>query len=1048
MTTAQQLLNRLNEIARNTREQGDLFERFAVAYLKHDEYYGQLFSNIWRWSDWPGRGNETDTGIDIVAEEKETGKLWAIQAKFHEGQLSLNDISTFLALSGQERFSKRMLITTSSLSSNAESALNNQDKPVVVLTLSDLLNSSIDWEQFTWSDPENITLKERKDLYPFQKEAVDSTIKGFKRTNRGKLIMPPGSGKTFVSLKIAEKQEIAGPGGFVFFLAPSIALVEQTLRAWLSDTETPIKVFAVTSDHTVGQEDEYIDRTNVLTIPPTTNAEELANGVQNVSEDEMAVVVSTYHSIDVVSQAQDLGLPEFDVIFADEAHRTTGISDNQDASYYHKVHDEDFIKGSKRLYMTATPRVFVPRLREKVEEQGYEYFTMDDEDTYGEEFFRYGFGQAVDEGFLSDYKVIVFTVDEADVQRKLFSFLNQEDSPEVEEASKIIGVWNALSGRIKDENINAPLKRAVSFTNRIADSKKFASKFVNTIEAYQENIDEDVEDDSCNFDIRHVDGSTTATNRKLLLDWLREEPDPGESKVLSNAQVLKEGIDVPSLDAIVFLRPKRSTVDIVQAVGRAMRKAPGKEYGYVVIPVLVDPEEDAAEQLDNNEEFKKVWQILGALRSIDDRFDAEVRELSIKRGQTGETGESQGSDEDDSKLEVQSDKQTQLTMEDFTGRLFDAILGKLVERVGDRGYLETWAKDVAAASTRIERHINEALESETEYGQKAQNAFYEFLSALRNVINPTVTEEDARSMLVQHIITKPIFDAVFGEYEFLQQNPVSLSFESVADVFEVFVRKETRALDSFYRLVEVRAKGLDKESERQEFLRKLYDTFFKIAFPKTAELLGIVYTPVEAVNFLVKSADAALQDEFGQSLEDEDVVILEPFSGTGTFLAQLMHHISPEGLQRKYNDGEIWGNEILLLPYYIALANIESTYYEITGEYKHFDNLLLVDSFQLMEDRDKPQVELFPEQYAEQMEKQKEAKINVIISNPPWFAWQDDENRGIQSTDYELLDERIEESYAANSSARLKISLFDSYIRAIRMATDRIKGQRNYCFCN
>lgn len=1035
--SVERILFHLRTVAKTPREQGELFERFVAAYLRRDGYYGQLFSNVWRWSEWPGRGNEIDSGIDLVAEERESGALWAIQAKFHSEQISFQDISTFLALSGRKEFSYRMIVTTAPLSSTAEQALERQEKPVVVLSLSTMLDSSINWDEFNWNNPEELPLLPKKQLRPYQRDAVEAVINGFVRSDRGKLIMPPGSGKTFVSLKIAER--LVGPDGYVLFLAPSIALVEQTLRAWLTDTELPLRVYAVTSDYTVGRDEDSIDRTTILTIPPTTDPAALAKDVKKPSKGRMTVIVSTYHSIDVVAEAQKLGLPEFGLIIADEAHRTTGVMEGEEASYYHKVHNNEIIRGAKRLYMTATPRVFVPRIREKLEELGYEYFTMDDEKTYGEEFFRYGFGQAVDENVLSDYKVIVFTVNEAAVQRRLFDFLNYEDAPQLEWAAKIVGVWNALSGRIKNESI-PPLKRAVVFAGRIADSKKFSDHFVKTTEAYYEATGS--EGEFRKFEVRHIDGSMSATQRKAYLDWLRDEPAPGETRVLSNAKVLTEGIDVPALDAVVFLKPRRSVVDVVQAVGRAMRKAPGKRYGYVILPIIVDPKRDAAEQLDKNEEFRIVWEVLGALRSIDDRFDAMVRELHIQRMRSKKEGEKGEQPTDDVIVISTSDGGEQLSF--FEDELYDAILGRFVERVGERAYLETWAKDVASVTIRLERHIADALQHEGEYGQRTRKAFADFLAALRSIINPSITEEEALSMLVQHIVTKPIFDAIFDEYEFLKENPIARSFDSLASIFEVFVDRETQILKEFYRLIKVRARGLDKEAERQDFLRQLYDTFFKLAFPKTADRLGIVYTPVEIVDFLVKSTEVVLREEFGTSLADENIVILEPFAGTGTFLVRLMYQlyqIAPEALVRKYRRGEIWGNEILLLPYYIALANIESTYYELTGEHVPFRNLLLVDSFQLMESRNTVQIPLFPEQYTELMEKQKEAKINVIISNPPWFAKQKEENLGIQAVKYNILDEKIRQTYVAFSKATNKNSLYDSYIRAIRMATDRIEDK-------
>lgn len=1027
--TTEALLRRLRDQAKTSQEKGELFERFVRAYLRFDPYYGQLFSNVWRWYEWPGRGKRTDTGIDLVAEEKDTGVLWAIQTKDHESPIDLKDIATFLALSSRKEFGRRMLVTTSSLTTTAEEAA--REHGVIVLTLSDILESPIYWDAFNWKDPENLARTEKKTPRRYQLEAVEAAISGFQRTDRGKLIMPPGTGKTFVALQIAER--LVGPGGYVLFLAPSIALVEQTLRAWLADARVPLRPFAVTSDQTVGREEDSLDRTTVLTIPPTTIPEELARVAGTPDPERMTVVVCTYHSIDVIANAQRLGLPQFQLIIADEAHRTTGIAREEEQSYYLKVHQNDGVWGAKRLYMTATPRVFVPRLKKKLEELEIDYYSMDDDETFGPEFFRYGFGQAVDEGHLSDYKVVVFAISEADVQRELFDYLQQPDSPEVQEATKIIGTWKALSGQSLDRT-TPPLRRAVVFASRVADSKRFADQFATTTTEYRRATGEAGED--LRFEGRHIDGTMSATVRKELLDWLRGELRAGEARILTNAKVLTEGIDVPALDAVVFLAPRRSVVDVVQAVGRVMRRAHGKQYGYVVIPVIVDPNRDVTSQLDENEQFRAVWEVLTALRSIDDRFDALVREVVIRRHRRGDgTSDGAGGSEDDVIIVTGNVKP------EFTMDLSRYIYAKTVERVGDRRYLEMWGKDVTNVSARIETHVQEALTRPGDFGDRVRKEFSQFVKALHAIINPSVTEDDARALLVQHIVTKPIFDALFGEYTFLKENPVAQGLDQIASLFESFIAKETRTLESFYRQVRVRAHGIDKETERQDFLRQLYDTFFNVAFPKTAERLGIAYTPVEVVDFLVRSADVLLQQEFQTTLASDGIVILEPFAGTGTFVVRLMQHLQPDALVRKYHNGEIWANEILLLPYYITLANIESTYYEMTGRHEPFPNLLLVDSFQLMENKGKVQVQLFPEQYTELMAKQRDAKINVVLSNPPWFARRNDENVGIRALKYSKLDKRIRETYARYSTGRLKSTLYDSYIRAIRMATDRIENK-------
>ncbi|MDQ0340930.1 putative helicase [Caldalkalibacillus uzonensis] len=878
----------------------------------------------------------------------------------------------------------------------------------------------------------------KKDLRPYQQEAINAVIDGFSRIDRGKLIMPPGAGKTFTALKLSERY--VGAGGRVLFMAPSIALVEQPIRAWMEDTDTPLRIFAVTSDHTVGRtDDDQLGDTSILSYPPTTNADELIEGVLSVDDNHMTVVVSTYHSSQVIADAQKNGLPEFDLIIADEAHRTTGVvkaQDPDDSSYYHMVHDNNLIKGKKRLYMTATPRVFIPRVKKKLDEGGYDFYSMDDKEVYGEEFYRLGFGQAVERGILSDYKVVILTVDETEVHEKLLEYLNREDSPEVTEAAKMIGCWRALNGYLQNTKIE-PLKRAVVFTGKISESRQFARKFRDTVELYASDMINEVT--SRTFEVVHVDGSMTASERKQKIAWLKQSFDSKVTRILSNAKVLTEGIDVPALDAVVFMRPRRSVVDIVQAVGRVMRKAEGKQYGYVIIPVLANPEQDPEEALDKNEEFKTVWEVLGALRSIDDRLDAEVRSVWLKATKSNKATKYIGDDDDKIIIDVE-ERWQQLAADLFGEKLRRALIGRIVERVGDRRYFETWAKDVAEVASRIERHIKQVLEHDSELGEQARTTFDNFLRSLHDVINPMVTKDDALAMLVQHIITKPIFDVIFEQYAFLSHNPVSQALDRITDLFKEFIEKETGTLQGFYHSVYNRARGMDKEAERQEFLSNLYDTFFKTAFPKTSDRLGIVYTPVELVDFLVKSVDVVLQEEFSCSLADKDVVILEPFTGTGTFLSRLMHFIPPEKLKEKYNK-EIWGNEILLLPYYIALANIESTYYEITGEHKPFGGLILTDSFQLMEDENTIDNQLFPERYTESLRQQKQAKINVILSNPPWYSRQEMEGMNNQNLKYEKLDEKIQKTYAAHTTVTLKNALYDSYIRAIRLATDRIEDK-------
>ena len=1035
MLSINNLISKLLEASGgNERNAGKLFERFVKTFLKTHNYWGKKFRHIWSWSEYPDRGNRVDTGIDLVGEDFE-GNRWAIQTKFYKSsKISHESIAKFIASSPSDEFKYRLFVYMGELTKNAEETLKRNK--VYVINIEDELEI-IDWNKFDWSKPEEIVYKEKKKLRPYQQKALEKVIEGFKKYDRGKLIMPPGSGKTFVALKIAEK--VVGRGGYVLFLVPSIALADQTLRAWLEDSDVPIRPFAVTSDVSVGRVEDSVEKTTLLTIPPTTDAQKLTEVASEPDPEKMTVIVSTYQSIDVISEAQKLGLPEFDLIICDEAHYTTGLGDRNDLSPFKKVHKNEYVKGKKRLYMTATPKVFSVAIKEKAKEADLEIYDMSDEDVYGPTFFHYKFYDAVQEGFLTDYKVVVLTVSEREVQEKLYEYLN-EGYLNVEDTAKMVGIIKAFEGNIKGEKIEVNIKRAVIFCSSIQRSKKVSSELQKVAKELNSSL---------NVAPFHIDGNMSASERKRLLDWLRAGPQGSEDvRVLTNARVLTEGIDVPALDSVVFLDPRKSIVDIVQAMGRVMRKAPGKKYGYIVIPVVVSEDKDIEEQLEGNK-FRTIWQVVGGLRSLDESLPARVRQIMISQSSYREVQEGPGGIEgevryDRERATVEWSADSVLMMEfseaippDLREKLKKAIVPKIVEKVGGKKYLETWAKDVAKRVRRILRHVNEAIKRD----QAIRNDFEKFLNALRQVINPAITEEEAKSMLVQHMITKPIFDAIFEGYEFLKDNPVAQTIEKLSSHFTKFIEAETEDLEEFYREVRIRVKGIDKEAERQDFLRQLYDCFFKLAFPDVADRLGIVYTPVELVDFLIKSVEDILQNEFNSSLNDENVVILEPFVGTGTFLTRLISFLDTDALKRKYSSGEIWGNEILLLPYYIALTNIESTYFDKTGEYQPFKYLLLTDTFELDEKRRKGHqltFGFFPQSYTELMEKENKARINVIISNPPWRAGQEDMTDLNMSLKYENLDRRIKQTYADRSKAKLKNALYDSYVRAIRYASDRI----------
>lgn len=1060
--TIQNILKEFREAATSKRDMGDKFERLVLAYLKNDPMYKDRFRNVWLWMEWPKRNNKPDTGIDLIAEEEATGDIWAVQCKFYDPYHTLEkqDIDSFFTASGKSPFTKRMIVsTTDRWSKNAEDAILNQNPPVTRLRVEDLADSPIDWNQFSLKRPQKVNLRPKKQLRPHQIDALNKVMAGFETSDRGKLIMACGTGKTFTALKIAE--QFASQNGQILFLVPSISLLSQTLREWTAEATVSLHSIAVCSDTKAGKRKaEQSDTDDIhaydLALPPTTEAKTIAARVQLLAgKRDLTVIFSTYQSIQAIADAQKLGLPEFDLIICDEAHRTTGVTlSGDDESYFQKVHDQKFIQGKKRLYMTATPKLYGETAKVKAQENDAVICSMDDQGYYGPEFYRLGFYQAVSSGLLTDYKVMVLAVDEkyvsATFQRQLADSNNELN---LKDAVKIIGCWNGLSKRMASDADGqaisedlAPMRRAVAFSRSIKESERIKSLFSEIIDEYRRtHPDEDI----LHCEVDHVDGTHNTLERHRKLDWLKEDTEANICRILSNARCLSEGVDVPALDAVIFLTPRNSIVDVVQSVGRVMRKAEGKKYGYIILPIGIPADMTPEEALKDNDKYKVVWQVLQALRAHDDRFNAIVNKIELNKARPPEInviGVGGRSKDSDSVSGNTSPKVTQLNinfpnLEEWK----DAIFAKIVLKCGDRRYWEDWAKDVATIAEGHISRIKALLESaETQH----KEAFDEFLAELRENLNPNVSQDEAIEMLSQHLITKPVFDALFENYRFTELNPVSVAMQKMLDTLESqSFEKDRTILDKFYASVRERAKGIDNAQGKQKIITELYDKFFRAAFPRMTERLGIVYTPVEVVDFIVNSADYALKQEFGVGLTDEGVHILDPFTGTGTFIVRLLQSglIKPEDLERKFTK-ELHANEIVLLAYYIAAINIEETYHSLQGgEYQPFNGIVLTDTFQMFENDGYLLEKIFPENN-QRVINQKSRDITVIIGNPPYSAGQKSQNDNNQNLKYDNLDKQIEKSYVEYSTATLKNKLYSSEIRALRWASDRIKNQGLVCY--
>lgn len=1063
MATFDELVEQIDKNVKGQRNRGTAFEKMAESYLKNEPSYKKNYKNVWMLSDVPAEYHipKKDTGVDLVAEDY-FGNLTAVQAKFYQGKVGKDSINSFVAETGKSYYAKGILIsTTDDWNKNAEAAIQGTTKPITRIGLSQLRHAHFDWQKFSFSQDNDLSDHKDKKLRDYQKEAIDKSVKYFREHDRGKLIMAPGTGKTFTSLKIAEalkvdqhKQEFN-----VLYLVPSIQLLSQTLFSWNDDVSENIKMtsFSVVSDRKATKKKKADDddlAAKDIGFPATTNVDELMSEYKQTKElhigNQMTVIFSTYQSIDVITKAQKAGYPEFDLIIADEAHRTTGAKELGQDSDFTKVHTNNNVKGKLRLYQTATPKIYDAKAKKKAEENSIVVSSMDDEARYGQEIFRLGFGDAVSQGYLTDYKVTVLAVSETFINKDMQHLLAADNQLKVDDIGKIIGVWNAMVKRngITGEITGAPMKRAIVFTDTIKHSKIITKEFETVVNEY---LNEQAED-SFSVDVRHADGSFNALQKGEAVDWLEDENiEDNHARVLSNVRFLTEGIDIPNLDAIIFFSPKKSQVDIVQAVGRIMRRCEGKDYGYIILPIVVADGVDPSAALDNDAKYKGVWQVLNALRSTDERFEAEVNNLNLKKKESERIDFSGTNTSPDHPITENEGKQVnetkgseQLELPLNWKEMRQAFYGKVVKRVGDRRYLEDWSKDVTDIAKQYIRRINDLIDSNS----SVKKAFVKFLKSLRYNINDSINRDKSVEMLAQHLITEPVFEALFGEYSFVKNNVVSKAINSVIDEFKKYgFAKEQESLMPFYDSIKLRASGIDNVAGKQELIRTLYDRFFRTGFKDTTDQLGVVFTPVQVVDFIIHSVDYALNKYFDKSLADKNVHILDPFVGTGTFITRTLQYfkeqldigkITYDDILRKYMS-ELHANEIVLLSYYIAAVNIEAVFEEISDskQYLPFDGIVLTDTFESTEQNGSFEDELFG-QNNDRLKEEQAYPITAIIANPPYSVGQKNQNDDNKNIKYPILDKEIQHTYVEKSNSGYSKGAYDTYIKAFRWASDRI----------
>lgn len=1088
------ILEELKNRGNNKSEQGTIFEDFCKMILEKAPFFTDDVNEVWTWKEFPGNAGMHDTGVDLVVLDKQ-GKYWAVQCKFYNrgSKVSKASIDSFISASNRPfiidgktyNYSQRLVFsTTDDISENASGLFTTIGPDII-------RDCGINWGNFSFDDIEKISIFSKKTPKEHQKEAIEDVMKGFETNDRGRLVMACGTGKTFTSLEIVEslykKFSADTKNDFksfnVLYLVPSIALLSQTIVEWKTQQTfgAHVRTFGVCSDQTAGQTkrnrkdaDEILVK---MPIPATTDVNRIQKEYTS-KKCRVNIFFSTYQSIDVISNLAKACNITFDIAVCDEAHRTIGSykASGEDLSNFVKIHKDSFVPCKKRLYMTATQKIYSTSAKQDAKDGGYEVYSMDDESIYGPLFHYLSFGEAVSKGLLTDYRLVVLTIRKKDVVKLK---LPQTAFANLDDASRIVGSLSALSKIPSDLNPNEfkldpkPMKRAVAFCSTIAQAKSIA-------ESYNH-----LKDNNClgkdfmegqGFVIpmaKLITGQDNTKEKNKMLDWLRgignNTIEDGTCHILTNARCLSEGVDVPSLDSVIFMAKKRSQVDIIQAVGRVMRKfGSGNEkiYGYIIIPVVINDEKLTDATLSNNEDYKVVWQVVQALRSHDERLDTQINKIGVtgkmpdciccidtfippvakSRAIVGslKAEAREGFDSDDPSIadRMAQDFKVSLPSEDELRSNEQLLSARLVKNCGNRLYWEDWSKNIGDVTNNIALKIEQQISTDT----KVQNAFNKFTKNFKALLNPGISDKDCVNMLSEHIVTLPVLKAIFNENSMIDLNPVTQIMESMVKKLKG-LESEIKALEPFYDSVRKTVAGVTSKEGRQEIIRKLFEKFFKYALPSSAEKFGIVYTPIEIVDFIINSVSDVLKNEFNESIANKGVKILDPFTGTGTFIVRVLDKlkslgISDEDFTHKYNH-DIWANEIMLLAYYISLINIEDTYGKIVGKFSPFNHDVLTDTFELEEKKSKNyQPVLFEEddfKIANEKANEEQAQdIRIIIGNPPYSVGQKNAMDNNSNTSYSNLDERISSTYGSNINSGLIKGLYDSYVRAFRWASDRV----------
>ncbi|MYJ58711.1 MAG: hypothetical protein F4088_07675, partial [Chloroflexi bacterium] len=984
-----------------TTERGKAFERLMIHYFRNDSIFRDEFVEVKGWDEWY---NEPDTGIDIVAEDRR-GELVGIQCKCDadDDRLDLKDFSTMFTIQDREKVNRLMLVYTGEgLTSHAQKYCD--DYHVHILTQSDLRKSPIDW-----STRHNL---EPKKLRPHQVEAVERTVQGLQNADRGKLIMACGTGKTLTALHIAERI-----GGLVLYLVPSLSLIPQTMREWADNKSIPHRYLAVCSDKSAAKDEQ--GSITEIPIKPSTNVDDIIDELGRLDgDDAMCVIFSTYNSVGRVGKAIQQSGHTFDLILFDEAHRTTGAEGIKE-SYYLAAHSDENVPAKRRLYMTATPRVYAWKGKVTAQEKGLDVYSMDDVTKYGDTLYSLQFSEAVEKKLLTPFKVVMREVDQGDTYGEIVKAAREQGEDiadygdiDLGYLTKIGGILKAITYPDGNDKPPRPLQRVMVFHSTIKKSKLFAGDGLKGKTKKPLKLDETTQKfhwfdhiterllSKAGFGYRtvtkHVDGATNSKSRGIRIDWLRASAqEPNEIRLLSNARCLQEGVDVPALDAVVFMEPKKSPIDIIQSIGRVMRTTPDKELGYVIIPIPVLKGDDPSYALHKNRRYEQINHIMRAILAHDDSLRRLLNEYALRQSKTGSHTEPPDLQEIPPGL-------MDWLAKNLSGGVSNELLSEIrtvMLSLGDGSYHANIGERLGEQAVVIQNILEHQIEADS----SISDVINEVHDELQNVVGSTLTIQQTVKALAQHAVMTRVFQTLFPG----NHNPVATAFDNVLD--RLNIQGQMKEFETFYLGLEADFEHFKEPGSKQDFVRAIYDAFFRGADKKAATKHGIVHTPVEVVDFILDSIQYTLQSEFGKSLDDRRVKILDPFTGTGIFLAQLLERgmISPGVIREKYLH-DIYANEVMLPAFYVAMSNIETAYQKVSGEYLPFEGISYMDTFDQhpsyrlesrYRERQTSLVDTNLQEASERVRYQGMEDINVIVGNPPYSAGQksaNDDNQNIR----------------------------------------------------